>query len=231
MQEFSIAFALLPPVAEHAEWVHVVVLWAAVVLTIGTGISYLTDGHRSFSHTGDRGKVMPPLYDAEVVASTILKAAQRPLRAITVGETGKASTLAWRALPSLMDRVIGWALPITATRLSDAHRLVAVEEHADGRGRARKLADGRVVAVRHLDLGGEHIAPVAEDLADVDVLVFDIQDIGARFYTYIATMNHVLEAAAENNIPYIVLDRPNAIGGIYVDGPAGASGEPPGTRA
>lgn len=54
IQEFAIAFALLPPVAEHAEWVHVVVLWAAVVLTVGTGISYITDGQRSFSQTGDR---------------------------------------------------------------------------------------------------------------------------------------------------------------------------------
>src|SRR5690606_12725446 len=56
---------------------------------------------------------------------------------------------------------------------------------------------------------------------DIDVLIFDIQDIGARFYTYIATMRHVLEAAAEQGIPYLVLDRPNAIGGTYVDGPVG----------
>lgn len=55
VQEFAIAFALLPPIAEQAEWVHVVILWVAVVLTIGTGISYVTDGQRSFSHTGDRG--------------------------------------------------------------------------------------------------------------------------------------------------------------------------------
>jgi CDP-diacylglycerol--glycerol-3-phosphate 3-phosphatidyltransferase len=54
VQEFAVAFALLPPVAEGAEWIHVSVLWAAVVLTIGTGISYVTDGARSFSHTGDR---------------------------------------------------------------------------------------------------------------------------------------------------------------------------------
>ncbi|MFP5577511.1 MAG: CDP-alcohol phosphatidyltransferase family protein [Acidimicrobiia bacterium] len=54
VQEFAVAFALLPPVAEGAEWVHVSALWAAVVLTIGTGISYVTDGARSLSHTGDR---------------------------------------------------------------------------------------------------------------------------------------------------------------------------------
>lgn len=55
VQEFAVAFALLPPVAEHAAWIHVVVLWVAVVLTIGTGIAYVTDGTRSLSRTGDRG--------------------------------------------------------------------------------------------------------------------------------------------------------------------------------
>ena len=55
VQELAIALALLPAVSEGAEWLHVSVLWAAVVLTIGTGISYVTDGARSFSHTGDRG--------------------------------------------------------------------------------------------------------------------------------------------------------------------------------
>jgi len=78
-----------------------------------------------------------------------------------------------------------------------------------------------------ISLYGKVRKPTPEMLEKVDVLLFDIQDIGARFYTYIATMNHVLEAAAENNIPYIVLDRPNAIAGKYVDGPIGESGEEP----
>lgn len=72
-----------------------------------------------------------------------------------------------------------------------------------------------------LSLYGKVRKPTAEMLQNVDVLIFDIQDIGARFYTYIATMKRVLEAAAEQNIPYLVLDRPNAIGGQYVDGPVG----------
>lgn len=55
VQELAIALALLPAVGEGVEWLHVSVLWAAVVLTIGTGISYVTDGARSFSRTGDRG--------------------------------------------------------------------------------------------------------------------------------------------------------------------------------
>lgn len=54
VQEVAIALALLPIVADRAEWLHVSVLWAAVVLTIGTGVSYVTDGARSFSRTGER---------------------------------------------------------------------------------------------------------------------------------------------------------------------------------
>ncbi|MCX2738987.1 exo-beta-N-acetylmuramidase NamZ family protein [Pontibacter anaerobius] len=78
-----------------------------------------------------------------------------------------------------------------------------------------------------ISLYGKVRKPTPEMLRNVDVLIFDIQDIGARFYTYIATMNYVLEAAAEQNIPYLVLDRPNAIGGKYVDGPVGEkAGEP-----
>lgn len=61
--------------------------------------------------------------------------------------------------------------------------------------------------------------PSKVELKDVDVLIFDIQDVGARFYTYISTMYYVLESAGENNIPVIILDRPNPIGGNYVDGP------------
>lgn len=60
--------------------------------------------------------------------------------------------------------------------------------------------------------------PTAEMLRDVDVLIFDIQDVGTRFYTYISTMHYVMEAAAEQGKPVIVLDRPNP-NGWYVDGP------------
>ncbi len=61
--------------------------------------------------------------------------------------------------------------------------------------------------------------PTAEMLQDVDVLVFDIQDVGTRYYTYIYTMAYAMEAAAENDIPFVVLDRPNPQGGLRVDGP------------
>ncbi|MGY5851306.1 exo-beta-N-acetylmuramidase NamZ domain-containing protein [Salegentibacter sp. F14] len=77
-----------------------------------------------------------------------------------------------------------------------------------------------------ISLYGKNRKPTAEMLEDVDVLIFDIQDIGARFYTYIKTMLLVQEAAAENDVSFIVLDRPNAIRGTYIDGPIGKPGEP-----
>ena len=61
--------------------------------------------------------------------------------------------------------------------------------------------------------------PTTEMLAEVDVLVYDVQDVGARFYTYISTMGLCMEAAAEARIPYVVLDRPNPLSGEKVDGP------------
>ncbi len=69
-----------------------------------------------------------------------------------------------------------------------------------------------------ISLYGNHKKPSPEDCKNIDVFVFDIQDVGARFYTYISTMHYVMEAAAENNVEVIILDRPNP-NGYYVDGP------------
>jgi uncharacterized protein YbbC (DUF1343 family) len=68
-------------------------------------------------------------------------------------------------------------------------------------------------------LYGKVRKPTPEMLEGINLLVFDIQDIGARFYTYISTMYNVISAAAENGIPILILDRPNPIGGVMVDGP------------
>lgn len=69
-----------------------------------------------------------------------------------------------------------------------------------------------------ISLYGKNKKPLPEQLQGIDVIVFDIQDVGVRFYTYISTMHYVMEAAAENHIPMIVLDRPNP-NGYFVDGP------------
>ena len=67
-------------------------------------------------------------------------------------------------------------------------------------------------------LYGETRKPTAESLEGFDVLLFDIQDVGARYYTYLATMTLAMEAAGEQEIPFVVLDRPNPIGGDAVQG-------------
>ncbi len=67
-------------------------------------------------------------------------------------------------------------------------------------------------------LHGKHKKPTKEQLQDIDIMVFDIQDVGVRFYTYISTLHYVMEACAEKNIPLLILDRPNP-NGNYVDGP------------
>ncbi|WP_225035457.1 exo-beta-N-acetylmuramidase NamZ domain-containing protein [Winogradskyella sp. SM1960] len=69
-----------------------------------------------------------------------------------------------------------------------------------------------------LSLHGRNKKPSKAQLEDVDIMIFDIQDVGVRFYTYISTLHHVMEACAEQNIPLIILDRPNP-NGNYIDGP------------
>lgn len=67
-------------------------------------------------------------------------------------------------------------------------------------------------------LHGKHKKPSKEQLEDIDIMIFDIQDVGVRFYTYISTLHYVMEACAEQNIPLLILDRPNP-NGNYIDGP------------
>lgn len=69
-----------------------------------------------------------------------------------------------------------------------------------------------------ISLYGNHTAPTAAELTDVDVVIFDIQDVGVRFYTYLSTLHYVMQSCAENNKILMILDRPNP-NGFYVDGP------------
>jgi len=102
-------------------------------------------------------------------------------------------------------------------------RLVALFSPEHGiRGSAdEKVSDSRddQTGLPIYSLYGETRRPKQEQLKDLDAIVFDIQDIGARFYTYISTLGHVMEEAAQAHIPVFVLDRPNPIGGISVEGP------------
>ena len=69
-----------------------------------------------------------------------------------------------------------------------------------------------------ISLYGDNKKPKPEQLKDLDLVIFDLQDVGTRFYTYISSLHYVMEACAENNIPLLVLDRPNP-NGHYIDGP------------
>ncbi len=85
-------------------------------------------------------------------------------------------------------------------------------------GEKVKSGKDHITGITVVSLYGSHKKPTKEDLAGVDIVVYDIQDVGVRFYTYISTMSYVMEACAENNKELFILDRPNP-NGFYIDGP------------
>lgn len=89
-------------------------------------------------------------------------------------------------------------------------------DHADGAD-VNSSVDS-VTGIPVVSLYGNHRKPTPEDLNGVELMLFDIQDAGCRFYTYISTLTYMMEACAEKGIPLIVLDRPNP-NGYYIDGP------------
>ncbi|MFZ5651818.1 MAG: DUF1343 domain-containing protein [Bacillota bacterium] len=106
-----------------------------------------------------------------------------------------------------------------ATRLT---ALFAPEHGIDGAAKAGEYVESYVdkkLNIPVYSLYGKTRMPTAEMLKDIDALVFDIQDIGARTYTYISTLNYCMVAAKKHNKQVIVLDRPNPLGGETVDGP------------
>lgn len=83
----------------------------------------------------------------------------------------------------------------------------------------KKIENGRDpgTGIQVISLYGSHYKPTGEELSGIDVVIFDIQDVGTRFYTYISTLHYIVEACAENHLKCIVLDRPNP-NGFYYDG-------------
>ena len=81
-----------------------------------------------------------------------------------------------------------------------------------------KSGNDAKTGINVVSLYGSNKKPTKKQLENIDIMIFDLQDVGVRFYTYISTMHYVMEACAENNIPLIILDRPNPNGHI-VDGP------------
>lgn len=138
-----------------------------------------------------------------------------------------------RYLPLLAGRQVGLVVNQTS-QVNNAHlvdfllanhiqvQAVFAPEHGfrGNLGAGEKVTDGTdpATGLPIRSLYGSYKKPDQSMLSDIELLVFDIQDVGARFYTYISTLHYVLEAAAEQHIPVIVLDRPNP-NGRYVDGP------------
>ena len=101
-------------------------------------------------------------------------------------------------------------------------RMIFAPEHGfRGEASAGEEIKGGIdkrTGIQVVSLYGKNKKPTEKNLKDLDVLIFDIQDVGCRFYTYISTLHLVIEACAENNIPLLILDRPNP-NGDYVAGP------------
>nr|WP_262486730.1 DUF1343 domain-containing protein [Formosa agariphila] len=103
----------------------------------------------------------------------------------------------------------------------DVKKVFAPEHGFRGRADAGEhIVDGvdAATGLPIVSLYGTNSKPSKENLKDIDIMIFDIQDVGVRFYTYISTLHYIMEACAELNIPVVVLDRPNP-NGHYVDGP------------
>jgi uncharacterized protein YbbC (DUF1343 family) len=115
-------------------------------------------------------------------------------------------------------------IPLVDSLLHSGIRVVKVFGPEHGfRGNASNgasVADTRdpVTGIPIVSLYGKKSMPSREDMQDLDIVVFDIQDVGARFFTYIITLQHVMQACAEFHKPLLLLDRPNP-NGFYVDGP------------
>ena len=100
-------------------------------------------------------------------------------------------------------------------------RVIFSPEHGfrDLADAGENIENGRdpATGISLISLYGSHLKPASADLEGIDVVIFDIQDVGARFYTYISTLSYILEACAENRVKCLVLDRPNP-NGFYCDG-------------
>ncbi|WP_198419438.1 exo-beta-N-acetylmuramidase NamZ family protein [Geomonas terrae] len=125
------------------------------------------------------------------------------------------------ALVTNQSAVVGGTHIIELMRQKGVHpALIFTPEHGL-KGNAEdgvKLADDDSATIPVKSLYGVTKKPRPEDLKGIDLIVFDIQDAGVRFYTYISTMGLAMEAAAQAGIPFMVLDRPNPLGGDYVAG-------------
>ena len=110
-------------------------------------------------------------------------------------------------------------------------RAIFTPEHGYGGDREGKIADTQYNGIPVYSLYGEHMSPKDDMLAGIDTIVFDLQDVGVRFYTYASTMKRAMKVAADKHLRFVVLDRPNPLGGVSVQGPVLDTAKDHGTSA
>ncbi len=178
-----------------------------------------------------KSRLFPILFLAALTACTATRPAELPTERTPV-RTG-AEQLIREHRADLDGKTVGLVMNPTArirgTHMLDTLRALGVTvgalfapEHGfrGDYGAGEKIADGvdAATGIPVFSLYGQNRKPNADMLRGIDILIFDMQDVGARFYTYVSTMGLVMEAAAENGIPIWILDRPNPAGGDYVSG-------------
>ena len=152
----------------------------------------------------------------------------RPVQGITIGAArtdlyltmlkGKSVALVVNQTSRLGERILADTLKELGVNI----KVIFAPEHgfrgdADAGAHVSNTTDP-VTGIPVISLYGKKQKPSPEDLSGIDAVVFDIQDVGCRFYTFLSTMHYVMEACAENGKEFIILDRPNP-NGFYVDGP------------
>jgi uncharacterized protein YbbC (DUF1343 family) len=167
---------------------------------------YLLVACHGQQHTAHDSAVILPITGAEQT-DAYLPLLQGKRVAVVANQTTTIGTT------HLVDSLIGSGISVV--------KVFAPEHGFRGdAGAGEHIADGKdaKTGLPLISLYGKNKKPSPQMLDNVDVIVFDIQDVGARFYTYISTMHYVMEAAAEKGIDIIILDRPNP-NGHYIDGP------------
>ena len=171
-------------------------------------------------------KVRPAVADA-VIRALEAPVVQVGLEQVDVGEldslAGKRLGLVVHAASVSSDG--RHAIDVLRDRGFDVERLFSPEHGLRGRAAAGEHVDSGLDPVSGLpvvSLYGDQRRPSPESLAGLDALVFDLQGAGVRFYTYVSTLIYCLEAAADAGLEFVVLDRPNPLGGNRVEGPVSA---------
>lgn len=159
-------------------------------------------------------------YPPTVDPSFVLQVGADHIPEILSACEGKQVGIATNATATLTDREQTHLVDTLLSRGVCIHRLYSPEHGLSGKADAGAKVDSQVdpkSRIPVISLYGKRRKPLPEDLAGIRLMIFDMQDVGCRFYTYISTLYYLLDACAEEGIPVLILDRPNPHD--YIDGP------------